>query len=284
MHQSYGPTLDSAEIATRPREFEEKYRRQFIRDRNKAELLILSFPKSGRTWHRLLLGSYLAAQCRMPDSRAFDLDRLCAATGIKHIVYSHNGANFIDYIEPANPIVASAELWAGKQVLLLVRNPKDLLVSAFHHAKFREKCFGGSLSEFVRDRRTGIIKILTAFNRWYAERGLASSFLVVSYEEMHESPGQVLQKSLAVAGLKSVDEALVSRAVDFCRFEKMQQYESADYFANPRLRVEGPDPRARKVREGRIGTWKNALSSADDAYIDAQIARFGNPFSAYTRA
>jgi alcohol sulfotransferase len=272
----------AATIARRQQKFESKYQIEFKRDRARAQLFVLSFPKSGRTWHRLLLGSYLAARCKKPSSEAFNLETLCKTAGAKSVIYSHNGANFIDWLEPTHPFVASSSLWVQKPVLLLVRNPRDILVSAYHHAKFRSHTYSGSLSESVRDRRVGIEKVLTAFNRWYAGRRLAASFTVISYEQMYRTPNQILRTTLALADVSPIDEALVSEAVDFCAFEKMQAYERNGYFNTPRLRVKSADIKARKVRQGRVGAFKDFLSSSDESYIESAIAEIGDPFRDYT--
>jgi hypothetical protein len=59
--------LNLPDVGQRIRRAEKIYRREFERDRNLAEFFVLSFPKSGRTWHRALLGSYLAAVTKTSD-------------------------------------------------------------------------------------------------------------------------------------------------------------------------------------------------------------------------
>jgi hypothetical protein len=241
--------------------------------------MVISFPKSGRTWHRVMLGRYLAKSSGRSERDAFALDKLCAAANIQPIAYSHNGANFDDGLLPTHPLFAAPALWQDRSVLLIVRNPKDILVSAYHHARFRNLTFAGTLSEFVRDPRTGISKIMAALSRWHGNRSLASSFDVVSYEGMHRTPEQILRSTLLRAGVSHIDDALVSETVEFCRFEKMQEYERTDYFMTGRLSNPSNDPRANKVRVGRVGGYRDHLSAADEAFIEDHVRSVGDPFN-----
>jgi hypothetical protein len=74
-------------------------------------------------------------------------------------------------------------------------------------------------------------------------------------------------------------EALIAETVEFCRFEKMQEYEAADRFGSARLRNETGERSAAKVREGRVGAYKEHLSEADQQYIDEYVNRVGDPFA-----
>jgi hypothetical protein len=165
---------------------------------------------------------------------------------------------------------------------LIVRNPADTLVSAYYFVRYREGRFQGSLSDFIRQENTGIVKMLVAFNRWYDNRHLAASFDVVSYEQMHRNPGQALHQALRFAGLQEVDQELVREAVEFAKIENMRRYEDQDYFGSEILRTEVADPRARKVRVGRIGSSQE-LKDEDRALIADAVKRLGNPFADHSQ-
>jgi hypothetical protein len=241
---------------------------------------VVSYPKSGRTWHRLLVGNYLAQVTGMDPKRSHDLDFLCDRAALPAIKYSHNGANFLDMIPPRSAVVASADLWCGRNVLLIVRNPKDILVSAYFHARYRTQSFDGSLSDFIRNPATGIAKLLTAFNCWDETRGRASSFSVISYEAMHNDPMGILATSLVVLGVNELNPAIIKAAVEFSGLENMREYEAVGYFRGARLRRAPGDENAAKVREGRVGGFAGHLSADDIDFIDRKVARLGNPFAA----
>ncbi|RJF86857.1 hypothetical protein D3874_07370 [Oleomonas cavernae] len=266
----------------RARRIERAYWRQFVADRNAADTFLISFPKSGRTWHRVLLGHYLCQLCGVPEQQAFQLDELSRMAGTAGLVYSHNGANFTDGIAPSRKVVAAPASWQGRRVILLVREPRDTLVSAYHHARHRDKTFDGSLHDFIRDPCTGIDKLMTARCRWYDNRALAAEFHVLSYEEMHADPAGALRSTLQWMGVTEIIDEYILKSVDFCSFEKMKIYEITNYFDNWRLKRASGDPSGGKVREGKIGSSRRHFSDDDEAFVKERVLAYGgDPFAAY---
>lgn len=240
-----------------------------------TETFVISFPKSGRTWHRALVGTYfsLAHGANMRD--IFSLGSLTQAAGIGSIHYTHNGANFLDGLEPSDPLVANPELWRGKKVIWLTRDVRDVLVSAWHHARFREGLTDADLSSFVRHPVTGIEKLLGAIQRWQAESRQAAASLRLSYERMHQDPENALRETLLFLGLSSVDNERVTRAVQECSFEAMRQRETSGFYSSPIASTTSGDARARKARMGRVGGFIEHLDASDLAFIDNALAKAG---------
>ncbi|WP_426957058.1 sulfotransferase domain-containing protein [Muricoccus radiodurans] len=274
MSQADEPTL----VQRRARE-EARYEAEYERQRTELRRFVISYPKSGRTWHRIMVGYYLAREQGQDASRSMDLPALCKHAGLPEITYSHNGANFLDAILPESRVLASARLWEDRDVLLIVREPKDTLTSAFFHARHRSKSFDGSISVFIRDPATGIDKLLAAYGRWHREQHRAASFTVISYEAMHQRAEEALTVSLRALGVPEPNAARVADAVEFARFDKMRAYEAGNYFGSGRLHNEGGDPRAAKVRLGVVGGHRSHLSDDDIAFLEQRIAEAGYPFS-----
>lgn len=84
-----------------------------------APVVIISYPKSGRTWHRVMLGGYLAQLCKRPLKSALDLEVLCKKNKIPETIYTHNGA--VDGVHYSDPSVARTDLWIGRDIFLIVR-------------------------------------------------------------------------------------------------------------------------------------------------------------------
>ena len=246
------------------------------------DTFVLSFPKCGRTWHRLLVGFYLTTMLNEDPRRALELSYLCSKAGLKRLQYTHNGSNPTDRLPTTSQIVGSPVLWRDRDVLVLVRDPCDVMVSAYHHVSKREFRYDGTLSEFIREPTYGIAKYLTALNRWYQYRHLAKNFTVVSYESMHQDPAAALRQILELIEVTKPDEKLVGLAVNFTSFDKMRGYESENYFNAPLMSKQSDDPDAAKVRIGRVGSSRDVLSPDDLAFIDAEIIRLGMPFDIRT--
>jgi hypothetical protein len=241
---------------------------------------IISLPKCGRTWHRIMVGYYLTQIAGMEASRSLDLDALCAQVGLGLANYSHNNTCYINRFPVNSPVFASEMEWHDRDVLLLVRNPRDVLVSAYHHARYRYGRFDGTLGEFIRGENTGILKVLSAYNTWYSRRECARSFSALSYEQMHANPQQILRDTLAFIGLSEIDESLLSAAVSFASPENMRRYENSGYFgAHKSMRRTGDDPRASKIRTAMVGASRDQLTTEDLDYIDAMIRSLGDPFA-----
>jgi hypothetical protein len=266
----------------RAQRIERAYWRQFASERETTGVFLISFPKSGRTWHRVLLGHYLCQVCGISDRQALQLDELCRMADIARPVYSHDGANFTDGIAPTRKVVATPALWQERKVILLVRDPRDTLVSAYYHARYRDRTCDGSLADFIRNPCTGIDKLMTARCRWQDNRPLAAEFHVLSYEEMHQDPGLALRLTLEWLGVTGICEEYITNSVAFCSFERLREYELTDYFANWRIRRINDDPNSSKVREGKIGTARRHFSHEDEAFVRERILAFGgDPFAAY---
>ena len=267
--QSSGPNLWIREyrFAKRMRQANAKY-----------DVFVISLPKSGRTWHRLMLGYYLARAAGQSPSNAFDLDILCKKNAIRPLQYSHNYSSFSDKLPPSSGVVASPIEWSNKSVLFLIRDLRDVLVSGYFHCRYREQTFEGTISEYVRNRFVGIDKLLTSLNRWYSQQHLAGKVSIISYEQMHQDPETALHFSLDFIGLANPDAKLIKEAVDFCRFENLQKLESSNYFNAVEMQLISNDPRGRKIRSGQVGRYREHLSENDLAFIAERERDLPNPF------
>ncbi|MBK1867081.1 sulfotransferase domain-containing protein [Aestuariivirga sp. YIM B02566] len=243
------------------------------------KVLVVSYPKSGRTWHRVLLAHYINSTFLGQETRSLDTKKLTRKAGLPQISYTHAGANFLNAISPWHPFNGSAASWRGRRVILLTRDPKDVLVSAYMHACFRSKSFSGSLSEFVRHPFTGIEKLLVAHNRWASYMPYAREVLWQRYETIHDDPAQALRETLEFCDI-GVDPLAVKASVDFGHIDNLKEKERSGFFESGAMRSEARDKNAMKVRDGKIGSHKQRMSAEDIDYIESAIARIGYPFQA----
>lgn len=162
--------------------------------------LVISYPKAGRTWLRVML------------------DELGARAEYTHFGAGVKGGRPLEEIR-ANP------LWcAGRPSLLLVRDPRDTLVSSYFHVTHRRGTWSGALPEFVRDPRFGIEK-LARWNLMWAELGCRRTrFAIVEYEALHRTPRETLRASAGLFGVHPDDTAL-ERALAAGRIDVMRERE-----------------------------------------------------------
>jgi hypothetical protein len=218
--------------------------------------LIVSFPKSGRTWLRVMLD-----------------DLAVPAT------YSHAGASHREARLPSELGTELAD--RGDDILFMLRDPRDTAVSGYYQATRRLKHhYQGTMSEFIRDPRHGIEKIVT-FNRlWLMLAASRGNIHVLTYESMQEDTASALRKVLMFFGQERSDQE-IGGVVERNHFVEMQRREVAGDFANTYGRILGArgqspanyDPKSLKCRNGQVGNHRVELSDDDIAYSDALMVR-----------
>ncbi|MEQ1519914.1 MAG: sulfotransferase domain-containing protein [Aestuariivirga sp.] len=251
----------------------------FIHSRNDSNIIV-SYPKSGRTWQRAAVGIYIANAYGLDARECLDTRHITQAAGLPSTSYSHNGANFLHSIDPDHFLNANSLLWRGRNILLLVRDPRAILVSGFYHMTSRSMKFNGTLSEFVRGPQTGIEKILVAYNRWYKLGKETRRFVVQSYEGMHANPRSSLHEVLEFVGVTQINEKAIEQALILTNFETLKRLEREGYFKHKSLNRQPGKPNGQKVRDGIVNGYKNALTPDDLDFIQQAVNRIGNPFEA----
>ena len=244
---------------------------------------IISFPKCGRTWLRILMGHYLTQHYRLPTDnylRIQDYHQLDPR--VPRIEVAHDDK---PHKRRSEELVHSKNLYRRDKVVFLVRDPRDVLVSWFYARKYREKGekYPGTIHDFITEEHGSLASIVEYFNIWWAERDKPKSFLLLRYEDLHARPEQTLKKVLDFLGVPNLDDALIAAAVEFASFDNMRQLEEHDAFNMRTLRPENKaDERSYKTRKGIVGDYKNVLSEADHDFVEAYIKDHLNPELGYS--
>ena len=241
-------------------------------------VFLLSYPKAGRTWLRALVGKALVEHYGLPEAALLDTSELTRAAGLPIALFDHDHSDLLTGLR-WRAIPTDRSVYRGKRVLLLGRDVRDLVVSAYFQAKLRIHVYDGPISDFVRDERYGIDKILAFYRIWAMARHVPEAFEFIRYEDLHRDPAQILMRALAFMGAQ-VSPVAIATAVDYCRFENMRAAEVEDRFKHHALR-RGPtdDPESFKVRKGKVGNFAEYLSPEDIAYIDNAVAARGCEFT-----
>lgn len=240
------------------------------------DIIIVSYPKSGRTWQRVMLCHYINSVYLDQEARSLNINTLTRRAGLPRISYSHNGSNLRHALPVGHWMVGDPLIWWGRKIILLLRDPRDLLVSAYMHAINRSNTFRGSLSQFIRHPCMGIEKVLTTYQRWDARKSLASSVLVQTYEMMHCQPEAALREVLGFAGIP-VDIRAVENAAEFARFENLKAKEREGYFIGKAMRSGRGGEAGMKIRSGKVGGFADHMRGEDLDYIRSAALRIGAP-------
>lgn len=165
-------------------------------------------------------------------------------------------------------------------VILLVRDPRDVVVSHYHQLTKRsdQPMSWPDLDTFVRDEVYGFDRILNFMNNWASQRAQPSQFLLVRYEELSLNTSETLRKVLQFCDL-NVSSEIIKATVAIAQADNMRELEKSGSISG--LRLFGSDPNALKVRKARIGNWREELSPETQAYCRTRLASL-HPIFRYT--
>lgn len=198
-----------------------------------TDCYVISFPKCGRTWIRVMLAKALALHFKDPGDLAIHLDpmrvmRVGSGKG-PGIQFKHDGSSYVETMITGQTR-RNYQKYKGKKVIFLVRDPRDVMVSYyFHLTRRRRGAYKESQSEFIRDPLLGVGKLLEFMNGWYEHRKVPSDFLLVRYEDLHQDPAGELRKVMEFLGLDDVSDEAISKAVEYSEFENMRRMSLHDF-------------------------------------------------------
>src|SRR6266496_737784 len=240
---------------------------------SRGNAIIVSIPKSGRTWLRAFLCAYF---CKRFGLEFTLRPERYEESGIPRLVFSHDlfehrtkGALW-DRLR-GKYLVPRRELRRAK-IILLARDPRDCFVSLYLQltrrdpnaaAEFKHK----TVSDLLRDRRFGVRAIIVTMNDWLNEFSGRDNFTLIRYESLRASPAEHFRDLLALLGESAPEMPIFREALDFSRFENMQKLEAAGAFDSKILHPgDVRDPESFKVRRGKVGGYREYLSADDQAY------------------
>jgi Sulfotransferase domain len=221
-----------------------------------SPLQIISYPKSGRTWLRVML------------------DDIGAAAS-----FTHDGSDHQLRL-PLAALEADKSKYKGAKVLLLVRDPRDTAVSGYFQVTRRLKLANVSISETLRDERHGLKKICHFNLQWFAAAAgfRKRQYRILSYEQMHKTPALALGEVAAFAGVM-LDPAIAELIASNRAFASLRAAEASGELAHRYgpylLPGDRNDAESFKVRRGVIGGYVDYLSEADLSYCESVLAETG---------
>lgn len=257
-----------------------KIYREF-RKRRRTNIYILSFPKCGRTWLRMLLGQVIQSHFRRTDQDPTEVYRITRRIeDMPTVRFTHDDDP--QWKRP-DEIQRSKRRYRNKKVVLLVRDPRDAVVSNYFQKRYRDfgnkEAFDGTLSEFVRSEVGGLQSLITFYNVWAAAKNRPMDFLLMRYEQLHQDTRREVARLLEFVGIEKQDPSLIEEAVEASSFRNMREMESSKSLSKNRMRPKDEsDPRSYKMRKGKVGGYREQLSEEDVAYIDQVIRERLDPY------
>jgi hypothetical protein len=255
--------------------------------RRRIRTYVISYPKSGRTWLRTLLGKVLQEHFELDledPSLLLEIDKLCQLDGrIPCIRLTHDDR---PHFKRPEDLSTDKTRYRRSKVIFLVRDPRDIVVSNYFEYIKRGAKYNAADPEYQEDLSSylhyeiGSLETLIRFyNIWGQNRHVPLGFLLVSYEDLHRNTAKELRRVLDFLGLDEVRDEVVDQAVEFGRFDNMHRLETQGVIQSFRLRPgDANDPESYKTRRGKVGGYVDYLDSDD---IDCLNRRMDTELDSY---
>jgi len=255
-------------------------KRTLIKD---SDILVFSVAKSGRTWLRVLINKYLSLAYDIPFSLK-DLGK--HETKIPSILYTHeiweHYSKATMFQQLLGKYIVTDTMLKSKKIVLLYRDPRDVLVSLFFHMRKRsEHKAEKQMSDLLFDKHHGIQQIVKVMNKWRERLKDHPNIFWIAYEELKTDTLGRLTALLEFLDFGVFDQEIARQAVAFAEFESMKKMEAKGTFGTKILKPGDPlDPDSFKVRKGKVGDYVNHFSNGDLILLDRAVADL-DPFFAY---
>jgi hypothetical protein len=237
----------------------------------RADAFLISYPKSGRTWLRYLLSCYFAEIASLgfqPDLETmfrvlpnFDLDPVRG-------IGAFAGEAHRDHVPlvPVSHLAFKSVLFRDRPVILLVRDPRDVIVSAYFHATRHKKVFSGNIDTFLDDPAYGLPALVRFLNGW-AEGLSGRHHLLISYERMLHEPASTVTSVLGFLRADIREDAM-QRAIEAAQFDRMRAKERDRGI--PGHDYDRTDTLSLRMRSGKAGGFAEWLSAAQSGRVLSQ--------------
>lgn len=235
-------------------------------------LFVISYPKSGRTWLKFILEQYKRS----------------------HTI------KFIHSVAPPHPYEAlpgeiqTPESAQDNKYLLLVRDPRDVIVSSYFELTKRGHLWGfsynGTLAEYIREDRGSYRTLLAYMERWaaFSIRNPENTH-ILRYEDMLAAPEVAIERVLEFFHI-AVKRDVLMKAIEIASFKNMRDLESGRFqgkllmpsrlMGSPALTPgDADDLESYKTRKGGHGNYSQYVSERDIEYMDRMMKQSDNIYS-----
>ena len=258
----------------------------------RADVVVVSFGKSGRTWLRVMLSRIYQRKYGLSEGSLLSFDNFHRRNpAIPTVFFTHD--NYVRDYTGSQDVVTD---YGDRKVVLLVRHPADVTVSQFfqwkhrmkeskiHLLEFPERAEEVSLFDFLMDPTYGLARAIDFMNLWARDLPHMESCLMVRYEDLRADPPGVLRRVAQFLGTE-VSDAEVSDAVEYGSVENMRQMEQkgSHWLSGGRLKPrDRANPDSYKVRRAKVGGYRDYFDEHQAARIDEMLESRLSPLYGYT--
>ena len=197
----------------------ELYYNEYIKNilfNEKIDSYIISYPKSGRTWLYKILSLYSFKI----NNNNFIKNRKVIKFNNTFIKFVHDCGDPSPY--PIKPIKFRNKEVINRKKIILLRDPREVIVSFWYQTRFREKIYKKDINEFIDDEYLGIDKLISFYNFLNLESLNISH--ITTYKRLTENTYVEIEKILSFLNLK-IEKNLIQKSIEECSFVNLQRKE-----------------------------------------------------------
>jgi hypothetical protein len=237
---------------------------------SKNQYFLVSFPKTGRTWLMHMINQIKKqSNCKLKREKYF-------------IFNEHDNSEIIIEDGTRNDPLdvfkfTSRFRYRRGNVIFLVRDPRDVIVSHFHQVTKRSRTpfVFNSISEFLKDDILGFKRIIHFYNLWQSNKDIPEGFLLVSYENLINNGIEELQRIIDFLAINISKDSLI-KIYEESSASKMREKEINDQLED--FNNFGKSRNQLKVRNAKIGGYKSELSEQDIFYCNNEMKKLNTYF------
>jgi Sulfotransferase domain len=255
----------------RERRHEKEHRKLFRSQLRPTDAFLVGHPKSGNTWITYILAALVEK----------NFGKRATLANLQEFIPAFHAADvkIRKYSELPDPRMFRnegprfPELYP--KTIYIVRDPRAVLVSYYHHCLHDTRDASWKLDDFVDEMlKFGCIKRLEPYiMRWdkqvldWLHRAERQPVKIVKYEDMKRDRGKVLQEMIQFLGIFGTEQE-IAQAVERSTFENMRKEEET-YGAEPYSGTKGEG--GFFMRRGKVDGWKEELSSQARTRIETEF-------------
>ncbi|XP_065211068.1 luciferin sulfotransferase-like [Planococcus citri] len=243
------------------------------------DVWVCTFPKAGTTWVQEMVWC-LANGIDHEDVKKHINDRFAFLEFSALFDYTENlglpensvgdveklvSPRFIKTHLPFNLLPENLQNFStNAKVIHVVRNPRDTLISYYHHCRLIED-YKGSFPQFVELFFKGTVPFgpFPAHLKGYLAHEDNPKILFLKYEEMQKDLKSVIHKTADFIG-KPISESQVEKLLDHLSFSSMKQNPAVNFepIVEMKKKLKMIDENdGHFMRRGVVGDWKDRLDS-----------------------
>jgi len=165
-----------------------------------------------------------------------------------------------------------------RKIILLLRDPRDVMVSFYFQATKRRGAFEGGIGEFIRSPLWGVDRFVAFYDAYLAHlegKREGVDYILARYEDLHADCPGTLRRVLDFLGVGDADDDILDDAIERASFDNMRREEEKRVLEMGGVfrGADIDDPESFKTRKGKVGAYAEYLRPEDVERITSAVAK-----------